>query len=596
MKKITLASLALWVCAHATLQAGVEEWYKLLPADTFGIIEFKNPAELVTNWEKSGLGRMMQDEEFLRWTAPMRKGGDAPWDSFFKEHSGEGMKEYLMRHPGANLAAFIAASPADFEKGVAFVAFTEVVENRKQMEELKAKEKELVLAADEEMKARVIELAGQQVEVVSKSDEPDEMWEVGHAFVGDVLIEANTQALMEQMILAVKNGAVEPSDAITGHLARLDALAGGTPDLRIYLNGEKLMQWADEAARSTGKQLAKSSPLPVSPDQVIEALGLREMQALGVMMNLDDEKSALDVAILHPAKPQGLLSLVRSVPGPVEQPAFVPAGVMAASAMRLSMTELWDKLLAMVEKFGPAAQMLTGQLGVYEQQLGVKLRDDLFASLDDQYHEITQGDAQSPSQVILFKVKDEKRLGGAIEAIKRLMGAGFGAFDESEYLGHTIQSVKTAQAQDGSAAFAFCVAEGHLLMSNGPQTLLRDVLSRMKEPSGPGLWEDAQVQDLVKKLPESYVGLSVADGSRTMNMIVQALGLAQSGLAAQGIGKGPKAAVDEAENDSLGDIFDASATPSEEMWSRYFGKAVSGVYNPEDAIQLRMISAPPAQP
>lgn len=594
MKHTVHVVLAFLLCASPFSHAALEDWYKLLPADTLGIIEFKSASELVTNWEKSGLGRLMADEEFQRWTAPMRNDGDTPWDRFFKEHSGEGMREYLMRHPGANLAAFIAATPEELQSGLAYVSFTEVGDGRKAMEQMKTREKELALAADEGLKARVIQLAGEQVEVISKSEAPEVLWEMGHVFVGDVMIEANKQALMEQMIAALKTGAEVPSTAITGHLTRLNTLAGGTPDVRFYLNGEKLMEWVVKAAKDFGTQAAKSSPLPISPDQVIKALGLQEVQSVALMMNLENEQSVFDMALLHSADPEGLIHLMRGTPGQVEQPAFVPADVMAASAMRLSVVDLWDKLLVMVGKFGPAAALLTGQLGLYEQQLGVKLRDDLFASLDDQYHEITHGEAASPSQVIVFKIKDEKRLNAGIEGIKRLVGAGFGDLDESEYLGYNIQSIKTAQAQDGATAFAFCIAEGYLLMSTGPQTVLRDVLSRMKEPTDPGLWADAKVKDLVKRLPEGYLGLSVTDGSRAMKMLVDALSLAQASMAGQQKGGDAKAKRDGSE--TLENLFDSSAVPSAEMWSRYFGKMISGAYNSEDAIHMRMLSVPADQP
>lgn len=591
--KTPLAALAALFLTLPAQAGKLDDWYKLLPQDTIGIIAVKSSPEMMADWDKSGLGLMMEDEEFQRWAAPMMKDGDAPWDAFFKEHSGESLRENLTRYPGASLAAFIASSPEQLEKGLAFVALSEVGDNRAKLEEMKAKEKELMLANDEEVKSRVVELAGEQVEVLSKSDEPEALWETGFAFVGDALVEGNSQALMEQMIVAVKNGVAEPSATITGHLARLDALSGGTPDLRIYLNGEKLMQWAVQAARDFGASAAKGSPLPVSPDQVIEALGLEELQALSLMLNMQDEQSTFDIAVLHADQPTGLISLMRGgAGGEVELPGFVPADVISASAMRFSVVGLWDKLLAMVEKFGPAAAMLTGQLAIHEQQIGIKLRDDLFASLDDQYYELTDGQADAPSQVIAIKIKDKNRLGGAIEGIKRLVGAGFGAFDESEYLGHTILTLKTAQAQEGASAFAFCVADEHLLMSTGPQTLLRDVLARMKEPSGPSLWEDAKVRELLGRLPPGHVGLGVTDGSRVMKMMVDAIGMARSGMAAQKKGKGPKGGAAKSGDDTGDSYFDPAAAPSAEMWARYFGKGATGTYNPADAMHFRLLTVP----
>ncbi|HRJ07389.1 MAG TPA: hypothetical protein PK490_04880 [Prosthecobacter sp.] len=596
LPKSALAALALALSTIHPVRAGVlEDWLKLLPPSTIAVISVKDSPELMADWEKSGIGRMMQDEAFKRWTAPMMKDGEAPWDTFARENFGESLHDNLARYPGASLAAFVADSPQQIEEqdGVpAFIAFSETGDKRKELEESMTREKELALAKEDGVKARTEEIAGEQVEILAKSEEPGALWESGHAFVGGVLVESNSAALMEQMILALKNGAAENPEAILGHIGRIEALHGGSPDALVYFNGEVLMQWAVTAAREFGATAAKGSPLPVTPDQVIEALGLQELQSLALMMNLEDGQSVFDLAVLHASKPAGLLSLVRGGAGAVELPGFVPGDVVSASAMRMSLLELWDKLLAIVQKMGPAAALLTGQLGIYEQQFGVKIRDDLFASLDDQYYEITDAADGVTSQVIAIKIKDGKRFGGAVEAVKKIVGAGFGAFDETEYLGHTIQSVKTAGATAGSPGFAFCVTDTHLLMSTGPVALLQDVLARMRDPSGPSLWEDARAKDLMSRLSPGYNGVGVTDGARIMKLLVDTIVMARSGLGGSTKAKGPKGGAAKSAEDAVDGIFDPDAAPSEETWSRYFGTSVTGTYQPDDAIHVRFLTTP----
>src|SRR5690606_3335936 len=170
------------------LRAGaLEDWYKLLPANSLGVIAVKNTPELVDDWNGGSFGRLLEDEEFKRWTAPMMKDGDAPWNAFFKETTGEGLADTLKRYPGASLAVFAADSPEEVAKGLPFVALSEAGGKLKELQEMKDRERELAVAKDEELKPRSLELAGVEVSVLSTSEDDETLWESGHAFVGEVL-------------------------------------------------------------------------------------------------------------------------------------------------------------------------------------------------------------------------------------------------------------------------------------------------------------------------------------------------------------------------------------------------------------------------
>jgi hypothetical protein len=580
-----------------SLRAGaLEDWYKLLPANTLGVIAVKNTPELVDDWNAGSFGRLLEDEEFKRWTAPMMKEGEAPWNAFFKETTGEGLADTLKRYPGASLAVFVADTPEELAKGLPFVALSEAGGKLQELREMKDRERELAAARDGELKARAIELAGVEVNVLSKSDDDEILWDSGHAFVGEVLVEGNSRKLMEQMIASLKSGAAEASPVVVSHLTRLDALAGGTPDLRVYLNGEVLMRWIVEAAHKAGAEFGQNNPMPISPNQVIGALGLEQLQAIAFMLDLGEQHSHLDFAMLHAEKPAGLLALLRTeATGPIEMPGFVPAEVISGSSARFSMVELWDDLFALLGKLGPVTAMATAQLGMIEGQVGVKLRDDLFASLGDEYVEITDGDVNAQSQVVAFKVRDLKRLGGALEGVRRFVGAGFAAFEESEFLGQTIYSVKTPAETDENAGFAFCLTDSHLLLNTGRQTLLKTVLTRMKDSSGPSLWDGEQARELLGLLPAGYMGVSVTDSSRVMKLMVEAATLAQTQMAGalQQKAKGPKSGAADAAGSGL---FDLSSPPSEAMWARYFGQGVGAAYQPADAMHYRMLTRPVKAP
>jgi len=593
---ITLLSLTGSFTAHADK---LDEWYKLLPKNTVGVIVIKNAPELMADWDKSSFAKLMEDEEFKKWTAPMMKDGEAPWDKAVKEESGEGLRDNLKRYPGAMMAIFIGDSPEDFMGDEPpLCALSDATGQEKMLEEMMVKEVELAISKDESLKQRTVDVAGVTVHILAAAEDAEEGWEDGYAFVDGTLVEASSLKDMQYLITALKSGSGEGAEVVTNHLNRLAQLTDGNTDVLVYLNGETLVQWGLDAAKAAAEESAQA--LPVAPDQIIAALGVDELQSLALTLDITDDQSRLEFALLHPEKPTGFVSLLRGTTGEVNLPGFIPEDVLSGSVMRYSMVDLWDKLMVIINKLGPLAAMATMQLNGVEAQFGVKLRDDLFASLDDEYTEITDGTLEKQSQVLVFKVKDRQRLGGALEGVKRFVGGGFAAFEESEFLGFQIDQVKAMNAQPDAAEIAFCLTEESFLFSTGPQALLKKVLSRMKEASGPSIWENDRAQDMLARLPKGYVGAGVADGGKMMKVVMDAMTMVQSQAAKttqkskkkSKKGKGPKAAADEATVAGEDSWFDAKATPSDAMWKRYFGTSVSGYYTPADAIHYRTVTTP----
>lgn len=605
MKRPTFYSLLVAFCLTGSLSARAEkldEWFKLLPKNTIGVIAIKNTPELLADWDKSSFAKLMADEEFKKWTAPMIKDGEAPWDKAFKETHGEGFYDTLKHYPGASMAILRGDSPEDFSGDKPpLCALSDAAGQEKSLEEMKARVAELSIKKDDTLKLRTVDVEGVTVHILSNSEDADEGWEDGYAFVDGTLVEAFSLEDMTYLITALKSGAGESSAVVADHLARLAQLTEGHTDLLLYINGETLVQWGVEAANAAAKENAQAQAMPISVEQIISALGAEELQAMALTLDLTDNQSRMDFALLHPAKPTGFVSLLRGTQGEVTFPAFIPEDVLSGSVMRYSMVELWDKLIAMINKLGPMAAMATMQLSGVEAQVGVTLRDDFLGSLDDEYIEATDGSLQKQSQVLAFKVKDRNRLGGALDGIQRFVGGGFAAFEESEFLGYKINKIKALNAQPDASEVAFCLTDDYLLFSTGPQTLLKKVLSRMKEPSGPSLWENNRAQDLLGRLPNGYSGASIADGGKMMKVVMDAMSLVQEQAGKSGKkkgkgkkSKGPKVSgglVEEA-SDAAETWFDPSAMPSDAMWERYFGTSASGYYSPAEAIHYRSVTTP----
>lgn len=585
----------------------LEQWYNLMPKDTVGVIAIKNTPELLTDWDKSNYAKFMQNDEAKRWMAPMRKEGDAPWDKFFKDTYGSGMYDTLKDYPGALVSYLVIGDITQFDKNPPNVSLCEIAGKQKEIEAHKLAEVEAKKKENADVKLRTEDIGGVSVQIAALSDAADAPWILAWAVVGDVMIEANTHALMEYMIGALKNNAGDPPGAAREHLSRISQVTNGGGDMLLYFNGVKILDLSEQALaaaeakkKADGDRAAAGGLDIFKPKMIMDMLGAQELQAFAITAELTDTQSRMDMTILHPAKPTGLLSLMRGTSNEVTLPAFIPAGILTASVSRMDFGTVYDALLGMIGKLGPMAMMVTMQIPQYEGQMGFKIREDLFGSLADEVIQVQDGSGTKESQVMGFKIKDADKLGGVLEGLKRFVGAGFGAFEESDYLGFTINTLKLTQTANAATEIAFCNTGKYLLISVGGQDTLNKVLGRMKDSSGPSIWDDAHVQNLLSLVPKNYSGVGVTDAGRLMNMIATAAATIESKTGAKAKtttakkkGPGKKApAADEAVAAAVGGWFDASARPSNETFERYFGSLLSASYSHPDAIQIHYLTTP----
>ena len=583
----------------------LEQWYNLMPKDTVGVIAIRNTPELLADWEKSSYAKFMQDDEAKRWMAPMRKDGDNPWDKFFKDTYGSGMYDTLKEYPGALVSFLVLADFTQFDKNAPNVSLCEIAGKQKEIEAQKLAEVESKKKENADAKLRTEDIGGVSVQIVAESEAADATWLMAWAVVGDVMIEANTHALMEYMIGALKNNAGDPPGPQRDHLARVSQITNGGGDMLLYFNGVKILELGEkalaaaDAKKKDGGKGAGGISFDIKPKTIMDMLGAQELQAIAITAEFTDTQSRMDLTILHPQKPTGLLSLMRGSGNEITLPSFIPAGILTANVSRVDLNQVYDAIFGMIGKLGPMAMIVTMQLPQLEGQLGFKIRDDLFGSLSDEFIQVQDGDGTKESQVMAIKVKDADKLGGALNGLKRFAGAGFGAFEESDYLGFNINTLKTSQTANAATEVAYCITNKYLLISVGKQDTMKKVLGRMKDPSGPSVWDNPRVQNLLSLVPKNYSGVGVADAGRLMNILATAAATIESKTGAKGKaaakkkGPGKKApAAEEAVAAATSSWFDASARPSNETFERYFGSLLSASYSHPDAIQVHYLTTP----
>jgi len=602
---LAAALLSLVPASHAADR--LEEWMKFLPENTIATLHVKNAPELGEDWKKSALGRFLEDEEVKKWLAPGLKEGGSALDKISKEETGMTFAENMAVYPGASLVAFALndAETMSKQEEPPFVAFSDIAGKEEEFKAAKAKTLEAKKKKHADAELITTDLAGHEVSVIAESKEAEAKWIESWAIVDGVVLESNNKELLESTLAGMKGGGGEA--AIAPKLNRLIELAEGTPDISLCVDLEPLIAMAAEAL---GKSAGEQMPFP--PEVILAALGLDELQSIAFTMDFTDERGLMNFVILHDENPSGLMTtLMRGTSTEVPQPAFVPPGMSSASVTRQSFSNIWNALMAGVEKLGPMAAMMTAQIGMVEQQVGMTLKNDLFGTMDDTVVTMELAGTPKPgsdlpnvSTVTMIKLKDAPRFTAALEAVKKIIGNGFAVFEETEFEGHKIFAVKSsltpaAGAGQASPQISYVITDEYVAFANGGMDLLHKVLTRMKSPEGESFWDDAAAQEALKALPKDYTGFGVTRGGTQLRTILTTFAqLQEMGAKGKGKGKGKGKSDDDAdeEEEETSKMFDASATPSEEVFNKYFGTGSTGMYSLPDAIQATYISLPVATP
>lgn len=594
-----------------SLTQAKEEWLSLLPAETVAVITVKNVPELVADWDKSSIGGFLADPAVEKWLAPSYEDGVAPWDKFVREASGDdSLREDVSNYPGASMLVFQWPDEDSDSTEPIVTEFSEMTGKEAECTESRNRYFEVQQKKDESLKAFTKELEGEEVHYLAADEEDGTPWKTAWTLVNGVLIQSNDRAYLAQAIAGVKNGGSNAAPEVTASFKRLQEIADGEGDLALYIDTGVLLEkmnakLAEEAANG------EAAANPFNPQMFMGALSLDEIRGIGLSLNLRDEASQVDFALLHKESPQGLLvRLLHGVDTQVELPGFVPADAITASVSRWSFLRLYDDLFAALNKLGPmVGGMVQMQLGSMEQELGIKLRDDLFATLDDQIVSVSVAPKAegATSDVTGIKLKDAARFSGALETLKGLAGNGLGVFEASDFAGYQVWKMKaTLPGMDQAGAaneFAYTIAKDHFLVSVGAPDALHKILTRMNDPSGEALWDSAEARTAMDSLPANRTGVGVSHGSELVKMIFSAMAQAQEAIGSQaapkakakGKGKGKGKAKNSDEDDAEGGSdawFDPAAMPDDEVFARYFGISSSASYSHPDAAHFRAVALP----
>jgi hypothetical protein len=249
-------------------------------------------------------------------------------------------------------------------------------------------------------------------------------------------------------------------------------------------------------------------------ERVVSALGLDTVQSFATVSGLDD-KGCVTRSLLKVDGPgRGILSWIDAEPLAADELKMIGRGAPVAVSFKLDATQMLDLWMGLAGQIEPnAAQQMQAGLAQFEQQVGIKIRDDLLASLGDTWRIYAQPGPEGlvTGWTVSIAVHDRQKLEQVQETLLALvkvsleqLGPGAPSLSSSEVNGHTVNTLTFGPGFP--AAPSWCITDKELLVTVTPQSL-EPLLSGAND--GPSLAEVPAVKQLFdnngKNLALAYV-------------------------------------------------------------------------------------------
>jgi hypothetical protein len=215
-------------------------------------------------------------------------------------------------------------------------------------------------------------------------------------------------------------------------------------------------------------------------ERVLSVLGLDKIRSFATVSGMDDTGCVSRLLLTVDGAGTGLLSWIDAKPLAADDLKVIDGATPAAVAFKLNASGLLDLWLDLASQIEPRAAEETRQgLTAFQQQIGVKLREDLLASLGDTWRIFAQ---PGPGGLmygwtIAIQVRDREKLNKVQEVLvakaKQALeqaGPGAPAIRAETVSGRTLHTL--AFDQPGvPVAPSWCLTDNELFIAATPQTL-----------------------------------------------------------------------------------------------------------------------------
>jgi hypothetical protein len=269
----------------------------------------------------------------------------------------------------------------------------------------------------------------------------------------------------------------------------------------------------------------------ISPEvaRLVEDLGLTGIKGITFVSGFDGavERALVEADVPGPRK--GLLALMSNKKITLADVPPLPDDVTGFSASNFNVGSIYETgvqvIEAVVRVFAPdQADNIKEGLRQAEGILGVKLGEDLFGSFDDMMVSYnSSSDGLLLGGVSLFKVKDEKKLQGALDnLIKAVPNIPFVPIEikKRTYQGvdvHTLQINNPGNITAPSIA----IHKGWLIYANYPQGAYGFI---QRSKGDLPVWKaDAKLNKALEAFPKEFTAISVTDPRPAVKFVFSAL-------------------------------------------------------------------------
>ncbi|MDR2981830.1 MAG: DUF3352 domain-containing protein [Puniceicoccales bacterium] len=539
---------------------------KNLPAETYGIVQVLDVADLQKRWDKHPLKADIEKAKLEEFFAPGIQKMEKEMSEDKKSKEAKKVLESLKKHLNGEVLFAVVKTPKT-EKGHApydYVWFVDTSADEKTIGEMledcgllqdeKGEVSETAynistgkskggdeMIEDEEEEEKVLEVITKKIsekykgvtlhsrEVAVGKDDPVNLG--GWALVDKTFVYASAPNVLKELIDAVQGGRKDSfADTAIWKRNRGDM---GKPDSLVFLNcgltASTLREFVVEQTKD-----APPNMFGVNYLQAYDALGLDVWDAMWISKTLESEQVSFKSAFSYSEK-KGLLSLMTYKPLDTLVPAYIPAGASTFSVSRMDMSEAWANLEALLAKAAPALKpMLDMQINNLKTQQGIDLRDGLLQNFGEELvviGEFGSNSGQSNKEIpvgnmlYVIGLKDQAKMEALLATALGKIPSSESLFDEREFMGVKIRRFKNQQAGGEEMAESmansmpyFAVHNGRFFFGQGESKILEKVVAEMKDGRNP-VSKDVSVQQAMKLVPKNVVSFSYTDVASYLDYI-----------------------------------------------------------------------------
>ena len=552
--KVQLAcSLLLFAVGESVLE-GTRDLEEALPEDVLVFFKIERLPLLFEPDEDSPVLTLLRDDEVREFFAPLYEKLDemeaeVDFSEEIFEELGLSSEEFTEFFPGQLVMAFPAEILEETMKGGGEVEpeIVALIEYRGGLDELEKMMEKLDPSPSEATgrEHRIIEdqYLGAQLFLreVHHGDEIEVT--AGYALVGEVLVVASSVPLLKDSVARLRG---EPGissfgeDEVYDRLTRTSAEA----DVQFFVNLRSIIDIFREAVLAS-EGSAEPNPMGLTPERFFDVLIGDVLEGIYVSAAVEEEESFFESGLLFREK-KGVTSLFTYGGGEVPRPAFIPPDASSFGVTNFSIAAFWTKLEElMFELSSMIGGMYHLQLTQINTAVGVDLRVSLIENLEDEITnfaifdlgegQVTDLSLANLGYVYAFGIKDRQSFELALDILKQMIMAnidpGVDPFEEREYLGHHIFSLKSelmpaGAAEEGMGSIAYALTDHHFFFSFGSVYPLEVALARLSGVDKT-VWNLDHIGEGLEVLPEGGVQIGFLELEPFVRFIFSALVQAQ---------------------------------------------------------------------